>query len=329
MNKYVSILGTGKCLPDKIVTNFDMEKIVDTNDTWIKERTGIERRRYIEGNKGASDLAAEAGRIALEDANVSIEEIDLILVSTLTSDMRLPSAACMVQEKLGAIGAAAMDINAACTGFIYALATAQAFIQTGQFKKVLVIGVEILSRITNFTDRKTAVLFGDGAGAAVVGESEKEGGVLATALKSDGRGGKFLYVPAGGSLMPTTHEALDQHLDKVIMDGSEIFKFASRKMVEVSLEALEKCGLSIEDVDYLVPHQANLRIIQNAAKRMNISMDRVYTNIQEYGNMSSASIPVALDEAQKAGLIKNGDNILISGFGAGLTWGAAIIKWNK
>lgn len=329
MAKNASILGTGSALPEEIITNSDLEKIMDTSDEWIKTRTGIERRRRLAEGKGASDLAVEAGKKAMLDANVKIEEIDLILVSTLTSDMRLPAAACMVQEKLGAKDIAAFDINAACTGFIYALSIAQSFVKTGQFKKILVIGVEILSRIINYKDRGTAVLFGDGAGAAVIGESNKEGGILATSLKADGEGGKLLYTPAGGSLLPLTHEGLDQDLDKVVMDGSEIFKFAARRMVEVSMEALESCGLTLDDIDYIVPHQANLRIIQNAAKRMNFSMDKVYVNINEYGNMSSASIPVALDEVSRAGLIKDGDVILIVGFGAGLTWGASVIKWNK
>ncbi|MFA5527804.1 MAG: beta-ketoacyl-ACP synthase III [Peptostreptococcales bacterium] len=329
MAKRASILGTGSALPEKIITNFDMEKMMDTSDEWIRMRTGIERRRRLEDGKGASDLATEAGRKALLDANVQIEDIDLILVSTLTSDMRLPAAACMVQEKLGVKEIPAFDINAACTGFIYALTIAQSFVETGQFKKILVIGVEILSRIINYKDRNTAVLFGDGAGATVVGESDKEGGILASALKADGEGGKLLYTPAGGSLLPLTHEGLDQDLDKVVMDGSEVFKYAARKMVEVSIEALEKCGLTVEDIDYVVPHQANIRIIQNAVKRMNISMDKVYINIHEYGNMSSASIPVALDEASRAGFLKEGAIILIVGFGAGLTWGASVIKWNK
>ena len=329
MFKSVGIIGTGSCLPEKIVTNYDLEKIMDTKHDWIVERTGIERRRIADPSVAASDLGTEAAKLALEDAGVNAEEIDLIITATLTPDMNIPSTACIIQEKIGAVNSAAFDLGAACTGFLYALSTANAFIKAGQAKKVLIVGVEILSKYINWEDRKTAVLFADGAGAAVVSEVEEGKGVLSTALGADGTGGKFLYITAGGTRMPATYETVEKKLHSIVMDGSEVFKFAARKMADVSLEALEKAGLTLEDINYLVPHQANIRIIQNAAKRLKVSMDKVYLNIQDYGNISAASVPVALDEASKKGCIKQDDIVLLVGFGAGLTWGAAVIKWGK
>lgn len=327
MFKSVGIIGTGSYLPEKIVTNYDLEKIMDTKHEWIVERTGIERRRIADESDAASDLGAKAAEIALEDAGVKAEEIDLIITATLTPDMNIPSTACIIQEKIGAVNSAAFDLGAACTGFLYALSTANAFIKAGQAKKVLIVGVEILSKYINWNDRKTAVLFADGAGAAVVSEVDEGKGVLSTALGADGTGGKFLYISAGGTRMPATHETVEKNLHTIVMDGSEVFKFAARKMAEVSLEALERAGLTLEDINYFVPHQANIRIIKNAAKRLKIDMDRVYLNIQDYGNMSAASVPIALDEANKKGKIKKDDVVLLVGFGAGLTWGAAVIKW--
>ncbi len=328
MSRSAGIIGTGSFLPEKIVTNYDLEKIMDTHNDWIVERTGIQRRRIAEKDVAASDLGVKAATAALEDAEVRAEDIDLIITATLSPDMNFPSTACIIQEKIGAFNAAAFDLEAACTGFIYALTTAKAFILSGQAQKVLVVGVEVLSKLINWEDRKTAVLFADGAGAAVVSGIE-EAGIMSTALGADGKGGKFLYMPAGGSRMPATRETVDNKLHSIVMDGSEVFKFAARKMAEVSEIAVRKCGMTLNEIDYMVPHQANIRIIQNAAKRMSIPMERVYLNIQEYGNMSAASVPVALDEAVKKGYVRNGDNLLLVGFGAGLTWGAAVIKWNK
>lgn len=328
MNKSIGIIGTGSYLPEKIVTNFDLEKIMDTHNEWIVERSGIERRRIAEDEIASSDLGFKAAEAALEDAGVKAEEIDLIITATLSPDMNFPSTACIIQEKLGAVNAAAFDLNAACTGFIYALTTARFFIECNQAKKVLVIGVEVLSKIINWEDRKTAVLFADGAGAAVVSEVEKGAGILSASLGADGTGGKFLYMPAGGTRMPASHETVEKKLHSIVMDGSEVFKFASRKMVEVSEKVISECGLALEDIDCLVPHQANIRIIKNAAKRMKVPMEKVYLNLQEYGNMSAASVPVALDEAHKNGYIKKNDIVLIVGFGAGLTWGATVIKWS-
>ncbi len=329
MSKAAGIIGTGSYLPEKIVTNYDLEKIMDTNNDWIVDRTGIERRRIADKDVASSDLGVKAASFALEDAGVEAEEIDLIITATLSPDMNFPSTACIIQERIGAFNAAAFDLEAACTGFIYGLTTARAFILSGQAQKVLVVGVEVLSKLINWEDRKTAVIFADGAGAAVVSNVEGNEGIISTALGADGKGGKFLYMPAGGTRMPATHDTIEKKQHAIIMDGSEVFKFASRKMAEISETAVGKCGLSLKEIDYMVPHQANIRIIKNAAKRMNIPMDRVYLNIQEYGNMSAASVPVALDEAVKKGCINNGDNILLVGFGAGLTWGAAVIKWGK
>lgn len=329
MSIAVGIIGTGKYLPEKVVSNFDLEKIMDTSHEWIVTRSGIERRRYADEDMASSDMATKAALLALEDAGVKAEEIDLIVNATLSPDTLFPSTACIVQNNIGAVNAGAFDLNAACTGFIYGLSTGYSFIASGQAKKVLVIGVETLSRFINWEDRKTAVLFADGAGAAVLSEVSPGKGILSTALGADGSGGQFLYMPAGGTRMPASEETVKNKLHSIVMDGSEVFKFAARKMTDVTMEALEKCGLSLEDIDYVIPHQANIRIIENAAKRLKISMDKVYININEYGNMSAASVPVAIDEAAKQGKLKDGDTILLVGFGAGLTWGAMILKWGK
>ena len=326
--KPVGIIGTGRYLPEKILTNFDLEKMVDTTDEWIKTRTGIENRRILQDGVGTSFMASKAGEKALESAGLTAEEVDMIVVATVTADMSFPSTACRVQEQIGATNAFAFDVNAACTGFIYAISVANSMIQNGTAKNALVIGADALSKITDYTDRSTAVLFADGAGAVVLSEVEEGTGVLSTALGSDGTGGKFLYLPGGGSLNPASQETVEKGMHYIHMDGSEVFKFAARKMADVSLEALEKANLNLEDIDYLVPHQANTRIINNAAKRLKISQDKIYINIHDYGNMSSASIPVALDEALEKKLIKKDDVVLLVGFGAGLTWGASLIKWS-
>jgi len=327
--KKVGVIGTGRFLPEKNISNHDLEKIIDTNNEWIVARTGIENRRWLEPGETTSMMSAKAGMKALESAGLKPEDIDMILVATSTPDMSFPSTACIVQEKIGAVNAFAFDLNAVCTGFVYAISVANSMIQNGTAKNALVIGADALSKITDMNDRSTAVLFADGAGAVVLSEVSKDRGVLSTALGSDGNGGKFLYVPAGGSLQPATKETVEQGLHYIRMDGSEVFKFATRKMAEISLTAIEKAGLNLEDVDFLVPHQANIRIINNAAKRLKINKDKVYLNIEKYGNMSAASIPVALDEAAEKNLIKEDDVVLIVGFGAGLTWGASLIKWGK
>lgn len=331
MSKFIraGITGTGSCLPDRIMTNHELEKIVDTNDEWIRSRTGICERRVSDENTATSDLATTAALRALENANLKPEDVDLIVLATVTPDMAFPATACVVQKNIGAVNAAAFDLEAACTGFLYGLTIAESFVKTGYYKNVLVIGAETLSKIVDFSDRNTCVLFGDGAGAAVVSEVPEEYGIMSTYIGADGRGGHLLNVPAGGSRIPTTLESVQNKLHYVKMDGSEVFKFAVKIMSEAAEKALEKCGLSKEDIDYLIPHQANIRIIDAAVRRLKISNDKVYVNVDKYGNMSAASVPIALDEANRKGLLKDGDIAVLIGFGGGLTWGSAVLKWRK
>ncbi len=329
MNKLrsVGIIGTGSALPEKIVTNADLEKIVDTTDEWIVSRTGIKERRFADENTATSDLAYDAALKAMEAANVVAEDIDLIIVATVTPDMAFPATACILQDRLDAKNAAAFDLEAACSGFLYGVAVGQQFITTGVYNKVLVIGAETLSKIIDFEDRTTCVLFGDGAGAVVLGEVEEGKGILSIDLGAQGSGGKYLTVPAGGSRKPTTIETVQNREHFIYMGGGEVFKFAVRIMGQAAAAVIEKAGLELEDVDYLVPHQANNRIIEAAAKRIKIPMDKVKVNLDKYGNMSAASVPIALDEAIRDGNVKEGDNIILVGFGGGLTWGATLIKW--
>ncbi|MEP9407394.1 beta-ketoacyl-ACP synthase III [Peribacillus frigoritolerans] len=307
------ILGLGRYLPDKIVTNADLEKIMDTSDEWIRTRTGIEERRIANDDIDTSDMAYEAAKAALKNAEISAEEIDLILVATVTPDQSFPSVACMIQEKLGAMKAAAMDVSAACAGFMYAMITAQQFIKTGAYKHVLIVGVEKLSKVTNWEDRNTAVLFGDGAGAAVLGPVSDGKGVLSFELGADGTGGKHLL----------------QEGDFIHMNGREVFKFAVRQMGESSLGVLDKAGLTKEDVDLLVPHQANIRIMEASRERLDLPLEKMTKTVHKYGNTSSASIPMALVEEMEAGRIKDNDLIVMVGFGGGLTWGAIALRWGK
>ncbi|UYZ00172.1 ketoacyl-ACP synthase III [Peribacillus frigoritolerans] len=307
------ILGLGRYLPDKIVTNADLEKIMDTSDEWIRTRTGIEERRIANDDIDTSDMAYEAAKAALKNAEISAEEIDMILVATVTPDQSFPSVACMIQEKLGAMKAAAMDVSAACAGFMYAMITAQQFIKTGAYKHVLIVGVEKLSKVTNWEDRNTAVLFGDGAGAAVLGPVSDGKGVLSFELGADGTGGKHLL----------------QEGDFIHMNGREVFKFAVRQMGESSLGALDKAGLTKEDVDLLVPHQANIRIMEASRERLGLPLEKMTKTVHKYGNTSSASIPMALVEEMEAGRIKDNDLIVMVGFGGGLTWGAIALRWGK
>ncbi len=325
----VGITGVGSSVPEDIMTNSDLEKIVDTSNEWIIERTGIEERRIAKETIASSDLAALAARKAMEDAKVLPEDIDLILVSTTTSDYIFPSTACMVQKHIGAINAAAFDINAACTGFIYALTTAKGFVKSGIYKKVLVIGVDTLSKIVNWEDRNTCVLFGDGAGACIVEPCEEGFGMLFEELGSDGTKGDVLIVPAGGSKSPTTLETVKEKLNFIKMDGREVFKFAVRIMEKTSNNVLKKAGLTSKDLKLLIPHQANIRIIDSAIKKLNLQKETVFVNLNKYGNMSAASIPVALDEALSQKRVKKGDYVLLVAFGAGLTWGSILLKWNK
>ncbi len=323
------ILGTGYYLPEKILTNFDLEKIVETSDEWIVERTGIKERRIAEDNVPMSDLAMKAAENALTDAGVAAEELDLIIVATLTSDRIIPSTACMLQNRLGATHAAAFDLSAACSGFAYAASVAAQFIETGAYKKALVIGAETLSKYINWEDRNTCVLFGDGAGAAVLGQVEEGYGILSFDLGSDGSGGDAIQIPSSGSLMPVSKESIDQRLNLIHMNGRDVFKFAVKAMGRTVKNSLAKIDMSQEKIDWLVPHQANIRIIESAAKRLAMPMDKVIVNIHKYGNMSAACIPIALAEAAAEKRFKKGDIIALSGFGAGLTWASCIIRWSK
>jgi 3-oxoacyl-[acyl-carrier-protein] synthase-3 len=306
------IIGIGRYTPEKIVTNFDLEKIMDTSDEWIRTRTGIEERRFADDAMDTSDMAFLAAEKALENAGISSEELDLILVATVTPDQPFPSVACMIQEKLGAKNAAAMDISAACAGFMYGVITGGQFIQTNAYKNVLVVGVEKLSKIVNWEDRNTAVLFGDGAGAVVLGPVSEGKGILSFELGADGTGGKHLYQ--------------DEH---IIMNGREVFKFAVRQMGESSVNVLEKAGLSKEDVDFLIPHQANIRIMEASRERLELPVEKMSKTINKYGNTSAASIPISIVEELEAGKIKDGDLLVMVGFGGGLTWGAIALRWGR
>lgn len=325
----VGIVGLGSCLPDKIVTNHDLSKIVDTSDEWIVDRTGIKERRIADKAIATSDLSTKAAIRALEDGNTNPEDIDLIILASVTPDYSFPSTASIVQKNIGALNAAAFDMNVGCSGFVYALATGANFIKTGIYKNVLVIGGETLSKIVNWEDRNTCVLFGDGAGACLLERCEDGYGLLYCELGSDGRGGDLLVMPGGGSRNPASLETLEEKLHVIQMDGREVFKFAVRIMEKATVDALEKADLDLDDLDFLVPHQANMRIIQAAKKKLKLEDGKIYTNLDKYGNMSSASIPVALDEAYRKNLLNKGDNIALTAFGAGLTWASVIIKWSK
>ena len=325
----VGIVGTGSYLPENILTNADLEKFVDTNNEWIISRTGIRERHIAPKDMPVSELCYQAGLRALEDAKITPEEVDLIIVATMTPDYAFPATACLVADRLGAINAAAFDLEAACTGFIFAVATASQFVATGMYKTVLVIGGETMSKILNWDDRSTCILFGDGAGAAVL-QPVKEGfGFLSFDLGTDGSGGKLLSQPAGGSKCPASLETVGKNMHTLQMEGREVYKFAVKIMGDVSVKVLEKAGLTKDTVDLFIPHQANTRIVDAAVKRLGISPDKVVVNLDKYGNMSAASIPVTLDEAIKEGRINEGDIIVMVGFGAGLTWGACVLRWTK
>ncbi len=321
------IIGTGMAVPDRILTNFDLEKMVDTSDEWIVSRSGIRERRIADQSVAASDLALEASLKALDEAKLKSEDLELIVVGTVTPDFTLPSTACILQHRLNNKKAAVMDVVAACTGFIYGLSVARAFIVSGQFNNALVIGVEILSKFTNWDDRNTCVLFGDGSGAAVVQASDEDGGIISTYLCGDGSLASLLHAPIGGTRTRLTKENFDLKQHNIIMAGSEVFKSAVRAMEDSASKVIQQAGLKPGDIDLLIPHQANIRIIEATAKRLKIPMDKVYVNIDRYGNTSSASVPIALDEARKKGIIKQGYKVVLVAFGGGFTWGAALIKW--
>ncbi|MDN5331134.1 MAG: 3-oxoacyl-[acyl-carrier-protein] synthase [Tepidanaerobacteraceae bacterium] len=321
------IIGLGSYTPEKVLTNRDLEKMVETSDEWIRERTGISFRRIADESMATSDLAAKAALEAIEMAGRGPDELDLIIGATVTPDMMFPSTACIVQHKIKASRAAAFDLSAGCSGFIYALTVAAQFVASGMYRNVLVFGAEILSKIVDWQDRNTCVLFGDGAGAAVVSVVES-GGILESVLGADGGGKDLLFIPAGGSKEPASIETVKERKHFIKMNGNEVFKFAVKIMEESTRKVLEKANLTPQEIDLIVPHQANIRIIEAATKRLNISKEKVMVNIDRYGNMSAASIPVALYEAFKARKIKKGDKVVLVGFGAGLTWGANLIEWS-
>uniref|UniRef100_A0A7C4AKG9 Beta-ketoacyl-[acyl-carrier-protein] synthase III n=1 Tax=Thermodesulfovibrio aggregans TaxID=86166 RepID=A0A7C4AKG9_9BACT len=321
------IISTGSYVPEKVLTNFDLEKMVETSDEWITERTGIKERRIASPEQATSDLAYEASVKALKNAGLNAEDIDLIIVATISPDMLTPSAACILQMKLGAVNAIAFDINAACTGFIYALSVADKFIKTGASKKALVVGAETLSRFTDWTDRTTCVLLADGAGAVILEPTKNDDGIQTIDIFSDGTMWDFIHIPAGGSRIPVTEEVIKKRLNFLKMRGNDTFKVAVRTLEEVVSTTLKNTGIDSSQLSLLVPHQANIRIIQAMAKRLELPMEKVMININKYGNTSAASIPIALDEANQEGRIKRGDYIILAAFGAGLTWGAALIKW--
>ncbi|MCY8165381.1 beta-ketoacyl-ACP synthase III [Bacillus spizizenii] len=308
------ILGMGRYIPEKVLTNHDLEEMVETSDEWIRTRTGIEERRIAADDVFSSHMAVAAAKQALEQAEVAAEDLDMILVATVTPDQSFPTVSCMIQEQLGAKKACAMDISAACAGFMYGVVTGKQFIESGTYKHVLVVGVEKLSSITDWEDRNTAVLFGDGAGAAVVGPVSDDRGILSFELGADGTGGQHLY------LNEKRH---------TIMNGREVFKFAVRQMGESCVNVIEKAGLSKEDVDFLIPHQANIRIMEAARERLELPVEKMSKTVHKYGNTSAASIPISLVEELEAGKIKDGDVVVMVGFGGGLTWGAIAIRWGR
>jgi 3-oxoacyl-[acyl-carrier-protein] synthase-3 len=324
---HARITGTGSYAPKKVITNHDIEKMVDTSDDWIMERTGIKERRVVEKGQTTSDLAYEAGVKALKAAGVEAKDLDLILVATTTPDMVMPSLGCVLQDKLHAKKAAAFDIYAACSGFIYGLSIANAFIKSETYSTILLVGAEALSRFVDWEDRTTCVLFGDGAGAVVLQRHTGKRGVLSTHLHSDGSLGGLLNVPAGGALHPPSHDTVHKRMHYIKMKGNETFKVAVRALEDVVQEALEHNKVKAEEIDHLIPHQANLRIIQAMAQRLCMPMEKVVVTIHKYGNTSAASIPMAMDEAVRSGRIKEQDLILLEAFGGGLTWASALVRW--
>jgi len=325
--KNAVIAGTGASLPSRVLTNHDLEKMVDTTDEWITTRTGIKERRIAGPDEAMSKFAIEASRRAIERAGVSVSDIDLIITATVTPDRLIPATSCFVQRELGAPRAAAFDIQAGCSGFLYALQLARMGIMTGEYKHALVIGAELLSKYLDWNDRTTCVIFADGAGAALVSPGDPPRGILSTALHTDGEMAEFITILAGGTEKPTTIETVKNNEHYIRMKGNETFKIAVRSIEDVSREVLAKEGLTASDIDVFVPHQANRRIIDAVATRLGIDESRIYVNIDRVGNTSAASIPIALDEASRSGFIKPGDTILLAAFGAGLTWAASLVRW--
>jgi len=322
------IQGIGHCVPEGVLTNADLEKLVDTNDEWIVQRTGIRERRITSESETTSTLAIGAAQKALANSGITAEELDLVLVGTVTGDMMFPSVSCLLQDAIGAKNAGAMDIGAACAGFIYSLSVAAAMVESGQKKTVLVVGADALTKFVDWTDRSTCVLFGDGAGAVVVrGEENTDRGVIKTVLLSDGSGAKFIHNQLGGSKYPIQHEYSSKASRYIYMAGSDVYRFAVVAMGDACCRALSEAGLKSDDVDLFVPHQANLRIIESAAHRINLPPEKVFINVEKFGNTSGGSIPIGLSEAVEQGRLKKGMLVMTVGFGAGLVWGANLIRW--
>ncbi|MDD5678055.1 MAG: ketoacyl-ACP synthase III [Kiritimatiellae bacterium] len=325
----VSIVGTGSYLPKRVLTNADLAKVMDTSDEWITTRTGIKERHIAAVDQATSDLAAEAARRALRHAGLTAEELDMIIIATVTPDMFFPSTACFVQKAIGASNAICFDIEAACSGFLFALETARQFVGSGAITTALVIGADKLTAITDWEDRATCVLFGDGAGAAIVRSRPGVRGIIATAMASDGNLGHLLFMPGGGSRNPATAQTVKDRLHFLKMAGKEVFKYAVGSMLSASKAALKKANMTIDDVDCVIPHQANMRIINAIGERLGVPLEKYYINLPSTGNMSAASIPVALDEAVRAGFVKDGAVVLMMAFGGGFTWGATLMEWRK
>jgi 3-oxoacyl-[acyl-carrier-protein] synthase-3 len=321
------VLGTGSALPEKVISNFDLEKLVETSDQWITDRTGIRERRQAAPQETTSTLSAEASRRALEKAGISAADLDLIICSTISPDMPLPSTASLIQRELGVRGCCAFDLAAACSGFLFGMTVAEQFIRTGSSKHVLVIGAELLSRYLDYKDRATCVIFGDGVAAAVFGPVDPPSGILAHELHTDGQYADHLFIPAGGTAMPASCQTVVQGAHYIKMRGNELFKVAVRSLEEVSRHVLGKAGVTPDEIDLFIPHQANQRITEAVRERLGVSSERVYSNIAHVGNTSSASIPICLDECVRSGRLKKGDLVLMSAFGAGVTWGAVLMRW--
>ena len=322
-----AIVGTGACLPEKVVTNADLEKMVDTSDEWIFSRTGIRERRIVADGQLTSDLGTAACRQALEDAGVKPEEVSLIITATITPDFPFPSTSAIIQHKIGAANAGGFDLQAACAGFIYGLIMGARLIEADPSQTVLVTGAETLTKITDYTDRSSCILFGDGAGAVVLQARENGSGVLASEYGVDGSGADFMKLPAGGSAMPASEETVRDKMHYMKIHGRQTFRFAVVKMANLVKDAIEDSGLTMDDVKLIVPHQVNSRILQASAERLDIGMEKLYCNIDRYGNTSAASVPIALDEAARRGHIQRGDNIVLVGFGGGLSWSSVVIRW--
>ena len=324
--KRIGLIGLGMHVPKKILTNADLEKMVETSDEWIRTRTGIRERHIVEPGVSTSELAYHAAKEAIKQAGLQPKQLELIIVGTTSPDMMFPSTACILQQRLGASSAVCFDLAAACSGSVFSIITAQQYLATGRYKNALVIGAEILSNFIDWTDRSTCILFGDGAGACVMAPVSR-GGILATHMGSDGSAAELLYIPGGGSKHPPSHASIDQRLHYLRMNGGEVFKLAVTRMAHASETVLKAAKLKISDVDCFIPHQANIRIIQAAAKRAGVPMDKVYVNVDRYGNTSAASNLIALYEAVEEGRIKKGDYVVMVAFGAGLTWGAFLLQW--